>query len=57
VQPQAKVLGFRWGMRPVTEQYVTELVADGLVVSTGGHRSGLAVAWPAAERAMALFGW
>lgn len=45
------------GFRPVTEHYFTEEVAPGLVVSTGGHRSGLAIAGPAAERAMELFGW
>jgi glycine/D-amino acid oxidase-like deaminating enzyme len=50
-------LGELDGLRPVTERYFTELVAPGLVVSTGGHRSGLMIAGPAAERAMQLFSW
>lgn len=49
----------RWqdGFRPVTKQYVVDEVAPGLVVATGGHRVGLGLSEPVANRVKGLLGW
>jgi glycine/D-amino acid oxidase-like deaminating enzyme len=55
--PAGTVLqGAMFGYRPVTPQLHVELAAKDLVVSTGGHRSGLWLAGPAADRAIKLLG-
>lgn len=52
--PQAVEHRTMMGYRPVTPQVVCEEIRPGLIVMTGGHRSGLALAEPAAHRAMEL---
>jgi glycine/D-amino acid oxidase-like deaminating enzyme len=56
VQKGIQISGLVDGFRPFTPQAHTELVAPGLVASTGAYRNGLALAGIAAERSMELLG-
>jgi glycine/D-amino acid oxidase-like deaminating enzyme len=54
--PQYEITKVFDGLRPVTEKAFIQLVAPDLVVATGGHRVGLALAPAAAVKALALLG-
>ncbi len=54
--PKFLVLGEAGGVRPVTERPIVEAWDDGLVVATGGGRTGLALAGLASWRALGLLG-
>lgn len=52
--PGTMVEGVLDGQRPESKQYICDEVAPGLVVMTGGHRVGLGLSQPVAERALRL---
>lgn len=54
--PQGQEAQVLDGLRPVAKQMIVQVVAPGLVVATGGHRVGLALAPAAARKALALLG-
>lgn len=44
------------GLRPITDKMIVQAIKPGLVVATGGHRVGLALAPSAARKALELLG-
>lgn len=44
------------GLRPITDKMIVQQIKPGLVIATGGHRVGLALAPAAARKALELLG-
>lgn len=56
IAPANQIVKVFDGLRPVTEKVFIQEIKPGLVVATGGHRVGLALAPSAARKALALLG-